>query len=294
MRITPTILAILISSLALPGFLFAAAPPAGRVIISLGSVSDSNNAGVLRSLKRGDNIFSGETIKTGENSKVQLRFTDDTLVALDEATEFKVKNYQLSAQTADKVDQYMLAKDNNAAANTEKRPLVQKKTDLSTRPSLQPKDQMIVALAKGGLRMVTGAIVKTNPDAYQVGTVVGTIGVRGTELEVQANKENCQETKIKVRKGDIFIKLLNNMVINLGPASLYTVATFSGNPARPNVSVQINSSSPPVPVNMQTGTVSDNTTSVSSPSVSSLPGNSALASSSNTSNCPGGVCPTPP
>ncbi|MDM0077323.1 FecR domain-containing protein [Variovorax sp. J2P1-59] len=46
---------------------------------------------------------------------------------------------------------------------------------------------MLVSLLRGSLRMITGLIGKTNPDAVRVETQTAVIGIRGTDFIVQAD-----------------------------------------------------------------------------------------------------------
>lgn len=48
---------------------------------------------------------------------------------------------------------------------------------------------MLVSLAQGSLRMVTGLIAKLQPEKVQVTTPTSVIGVRGTDFIVEANNE---------------------------------------------------------------------------------------------------------
>ncbi|VWX57538.1 conserved exported hypothetical protein [Burkholderiales bacterium 8X] len=48
---------------------------------------------------------------------------------------------------------------------------------------------MLVGLLKGSLRMITGLIGKTQPDAVRVETQTATIGIRGTDFIVQADAQ---------------------------------------------------------------------------------------------------------
>jgi adhesin transport system outer membrane protein len=51
--------------------------------------------------------------------------------------------------------------------------------------SAPESDQLVVRLVKGGLRAVTGRLgARGNPDAFEVRTPVGSIGIRGTEFEM--------------------------------------------------------------------------------------------------------------
>ena len=46
---------------------------------------------------------------------------------------------------------------------------------------------MLLSLLRGSMRMITGLIGKTNPDAVRVETQTATIGIRGTDFIVQAD-----------------------------------------------------------------------------------------------------------
>jgi ferric-dicitrate binding protein FerR (iron transport regulator) len=48
---------------------------------------------------------------------------------------------------------------------------------------------MLVSLLRGSMRMITGLIGKTNPDAVRVETQTATIGIRGTDFIVQADAQ---------------------------------------------------------------------------------------------------------
>jgi hypothetical protein len=50
------------------------------------------------------------------------------------------------------------------------------------------KDNAKLNLLSGGLRIVTGAMAKTNPDDYILETPVALMGVRGTEFSIQLMK----------------------------------------------------------------------------------------------------------
>ncbi len=54
-------------------------------------------------------------------------------------------------------------------------------------------DGSALKLVKGGLRALTGAIAKQNPDAYRVDTPVATLGVRGIEFDVRWCDEQCAD-----------------------------------------------------------------------------------------------------
>ena len=51
----------------------------------------------------------------------------------------------------------------------------------------------LLSLVKGGLRAVTGAIAKREPESYKVKTPVATLGVRGTEYYLRICEQDCAE-----------------------------------------------------------------------------------------------------
>ncbi|MEO8157860.1 MAG: FecR family protein [Betaproteobacteria bacterium] len=98
-------------------------------------------------LTRGNEIGVGDSVTTGADGRVHLRFTDGGFVALTPGSEFRVNAYSYSG-----------------------------KSDGTERASL--------ALLKGGLRTVSGLIGKISQQAYEMVTRVATIGIRGTEYTV--------------------------------------------------------------------------------------------------------------
>ena len=46
------------------------------------------------------------------------------------------------------------------------------------------QDSATLSLVSGGLRVITGAMAKSNPENYKVRTPVALMGVRGTEFAV--------------------------------------------------------------------------------------------------------------
>ncbi|MBK8895421.1 MAG: FecR domain-containing protein [Propionivibrio sp.] len=115
-----------------------------NVDFSIGSVMAVNAAGIARPLSKGGGIGNGDTVRTGEGGRAQIRFTDGALVSLQPQTEFRIDDYQYSGN-----------------------------------PDGQEKG--FFSLLKGGLRTVTGWIGRSKRENYKVTTSVATIGIRGTE-----------------------------------------------------------------------------------------------------------------
>ena len=63
-------------------------------------------------------------------------------------------------------------------------------------------DEATLNLVSGGLRVITGAMAKSNPENYKVKTPVALMGVRGTEFSIMlCGDEICAEDQMS---GDDF------------------------------------------------------------------------------------------
>lgn len=124
----------------------------GKVILSLGQNLAVSPEGKERALKRNSKIFSDDLLKTGVKGRLQVRFTDGSRLALKPNTEFKVAQYRFDEQT--------------------------------------PEDsEAIYKLLKGGMRTISGKIGKVDREDYRLETVIATIGIRGTDFQVELNKD---------------------------------------------------------------------------------------------------------
>lgn len=117
---------------------------AGKVEFVVGNVEAVGVDGLTHALKKGQEVNTGEVIKTG-TGRAQLRFMDGGQVSLAPDTEFGVDEYSYEGKTD----------------GTEK---------------------SFFRLIKGGLRAITGAIGHVNKRNYQLNTPTATIGIRGTEF----------------------------------------------------------------------------------------------------------------
>ena len=119
---------------------------AARVDFALGDVKALGPDGRSRSLAKGAEIASGETIDTG-SGRAQVRFSDGAQVSLAPQTQFRIDDYQFSG-----------------------------KADGS--------EKGFFSLLRGAMRTITGLVGRSNRDNYKVSTTVATIGIRGTEYSV--------------------------------------------------------------------------------------------------------------
>lgn len=136
------IIASLILSAALAS---GTAASVGKVIIAKGDTFavDANNA--TRSLKRRSEIHEGDTLVTGANSEIHIRFQDNAVLALRADSKLVINEYHAADDTRE--------------------------------------EKVLMELLSGGFRTITGAFGKTDKDAYQIRTPNASIGIRGTNYE---------------------------------------------------------------------------------------------------------------
>lgn len=130
---------------------------AGMVVASRGEVIAMSNGG-SRELKQGDFIYASDEILTSDRSFAVLQFSDGSKVTVRPDSTLIIEAYLYSGSVEDK-------------------------TTLN--------------LVEGGLRVITGAMAKTNPESYKVKTPVAEMGVRGTEFSIMlCGEEVCTEDDI--------------------------------------------------------------------------------------------------
>lgn len=108
--------------------------------------------GTTKPLSLGDTLEEGQTVKSGKEGFVTMRFADGQLVLLHPGSSFTVSKYKYSAQ--------------------------------DTKSS-----NILFRLAVGAMRFVSGAIGKTNPQNFSLLTPTATIGIRGTDCVVISDAE---------------------------------------------------------------------------------------------------------
>ncbi len=115
-----------------------------------GTVQAIPGAGSPKALRKGDAVEQGETVVTGENSSVVLRFEDGQVAALSARSRMTVTTYNYN------------------------------KADVA-------KSNIFLTLVEGGMRAITGLIGKQKPSqvAYRAGNA--TIGIRGTDVTIAVN-----------------------------------------------------------------------------------------------------------
>ncbi len=142
-------------SVALTGLAFAAVDPAGTVVALEGTASAVNQDGARRALAVQSPIFPLDTIITAEASKLQIMFSDDSLVSQGEKSELVIDEYVYD-------------------------------------PSRKSRNRAKLGITKGLFRVVTDKITKLNPKRFKVKTRMATIGIRGCDVgfNIQPDEED--------------------------------------------------------------------------------------------------------
>ena len=156
---------VAVIALLLPDIALAQADTAaGRFVLAIGAVQIQRGKTTLQA-RSGVQVRSGDTIRTAVRSNAQLWLSDGTMIAIREQSEFRL-------------DSYRYEKGNNAS-----------------------KSSSISSIVKGGARMVTGAIGKSNPRNVKVATRVALIGIRGTGFDLVDCIDQCLDDGKQAQTG---------------------------------------------------------------------------------------------
>jgi hypothetical protein len=146
---------------------------AGTLINVNGIVTVEDSSKQKVQLTSGDEICSGDSIATNQNSKAKIVFADGAILYILKNTEISLAEYNYSAN----------------------------------KPEL---NRSLVILSKGDIRSVSGKISKLNPQKYSFQTPVSTIRVIGTDFLVThlIEQEDALEagTYTKVVSGEVSVQ----------------------------------------------------------------------------------------
>ena len=126
-----------------------AEPQAGFVKSVRGNVQLLSAAGTSRTASAGDALAAVDRIVTGPDSSASVVLRDNTTLVVGPSSRLDLKEFHFNSTTHE--------------------------------------GGVLVSLLRGSMRMITGLIGKTNPDAIRVETQTATIGIRGTDFIVQAD-----------------------------------------------------------------------------------------------------------
>lgn len=126
------------------------APPSDSVVARIVKVSGEASAvqpgKASRALQEGSPLYAGDEIQIGAQATATVGFRDQSRLALEAQTRFRITGFSY---------------------NSNKQP-----------------DNFALQLLKGSMRVFTGLIAKSQPKAVTVHTVVATIGIRGTGMDI--------------------------------------------------------------------------------------------------------------
>ena len=129
----------------------------GMVVASRGEVIALSNGG-SRLLKQGEFIHVADEIITSNRSFAVLQFEDGAKVTVRPDSTMIIEQYLYNGDG---------------------------------------EDEATLSLVEGGLRVITGAMAKSNPENYKVRTPVALMGVRGTEFSIQlCGDDLCAEDEL--------------------------------------------------------------------------------------------------
>ncbi len=172
-----------------------AAIPAANVTLVTGRGTASAVVGGIRTLAKGDAIYSGEIVHSSANSYVDLKFSDGGYFLLRPNSRFQVVDF---ANHSGSVESPVTAPAAQAPATPPSIPPTAVPPRASPTPLLTAQQdtqngasRAFFSLLKGGFRSISGAIGKINHDEYQVATPVATIGIRGTDYLVVICDATC-------------------------------------------------------------------------------------------------------
>lgn len=131
----------------------ASAADVGRVLLAAGDTVAVREKQVIK-LVFGSAIRDKDLLRTGPASNLQVRFIDESILSMRESSEIRIDEFRFAGKE-------------------------------------DGTERAFFSLLKGGLRKVTGLIGRTNHKNYQMGSIVATIGIRGTDYATTLCQNDC-------------------------------------------------------------------------------------------------------
>lgn len=129
----------------------ASAEPVGKVLAVSGAAQAQAVAGGQRALAQDAVVERGDTLITGADGSLQVRFVDGALLMVRANSRIRIDDYRAEGNTL----------------------------------------HSVMSLLAGGIRTLTGRISKARRDAYLMNTATASIGVRGTDYELRLCAGDC-------------------------------------------------------------------------------------------------------
>jgi hypothetical protein len=137
-------LSVLFAFVALLFAQFALAQGFGVVTNLVGMANVQTGRDTPRALRMGDEVRQGDTISTGANSSVVLKFDDGEVAALTQNSRMTITAYQYEHTSGN--------------------------------------GNILLSLVTGGMRAITGLLGHAHPDRVAYRAATATIGIRGTDV----------------------------------------------------------------------------------------------------------------
>jgi hypothetical protein len=173
-----------------------AAEAIGKIVSYKGTVTHQSNE-TDAPLKKNSDIFTGDIITLGENSRAKVVFNDETTLTLAENTILEIDEY---SYTIDDVE-------NNSAE---------------------------FSITQGAFKYVSGLIAKTKEPDVKLNLDFGSIGIRGTKIwrDLKEDEEGQMMCRIYVEDGkaDVFNE---NGRVTLGHMDGTKIKGLSAAPTEP-------------------------------------------------------------
>jgi len=136
----------------------------GKLLFTIGKVYIKKDNQKRKKARRNTKLYEGDLIITGKKGQAQIKFIDNGKVAVRPNSQLLISEY--------------------AYKESEKK-----------------DSKSIMQLVKGGFRAVSGKVGKSNRGGYQIKTVNGTIGIRGTDYSVMMCDGNCSGKSKSIESG---------------------------------------------------------------------------------------------
>lgn len=139
---------------------------AARVALLSGTATAVDSRREERRLAVGGPVYQGDVVHTGEKSYAVLVFSDEGRVTLQPGARLEVERYRHD-------------------------------------PTQPASGLSVLRLLRGGMRALTGALARAQPQAYRVETTVATIGIRGTGFDAWCGGPCAAADKAGGAPGDL-------------------------------------------------------------------------------------------
>lgn len=212
------------------------AAPAGNFYEVTGDVTMTAAGQAPVRVKTGDLFESGSRIVTGSQGRATLKFNDGEVMALFVNTDFTVTNYVFT-------------------------------------PEAPANGSVLVSIARGGLRFVSGLIAKANPSKFAVRTPTVTAGVRGSDgVVVLSSGPNGTQVLVGSNGDQVTVTGADGVTVTLTPGNFsFTTGpnanptTFTAGSAPPAVAALLAEASALIQTNLPPATPGVNQSAPSAP-----------------------------